>query len=133
MPVTMVCFTLAAFSMIGFPPFIGFLSKWTLALGALEAADGGIFAMWVAITIISALLLSSLLNVVYYGPIVIRAWFGKPEGEGHGHSSPKPVKNDDPPWQMMLPIMLLATGTFVFGLFPSFARTLAEQVVRTYF
>ncbi len=133
MPVTMVCFTLAAFSMIGFPPFIGFLSKWTLALGALDAADGGIFAMWVAITIISALLLSSLLNVVYYGPIVIRAWFGKPEGEGHGHSPSKPVKNDDPPWQMMLPIMLLATGTFVFGLFPSFARTLAEQVVRMYF
>lgn len=134
MPVTMICFTLAAFSMIGFPPFIGFLSKWTLALGALQAAHTGIFATWVAITIISALLLSSLLNVVYYGPIIIRAWFGEAEHGEHGEDDKtKQVPNDDPPWQMMFPIVLLAAGTLFFGLFPSGLRLLAEQVARFYF
>lgn len=135
MPVTMVCFTLSVFSMIGFPPFIGFLSKWTLALGALDASKAGIFATWVAVTIISALLVSSLLNVVYYGPIVIRAWFGASSDEGHGHGkqAAAPVATDDPPWQMLLPIGLLSAGTLIFGLFPSFVDRLAQLMVKMYF
>ncbi|RJQ53632.1 MAG: monovalent cation/H+ antiporter subunit D family protein [Actinobacteria bacterium] len=133
MPVTMTAFTLAAFSMIGFPPFIGFLSKWTLAQGALDSAHNNIFALWVAVVIISALLLSSLLNVVYYGPIVIRAWFDKGPGEGHDAESHAKTKHEDPPWQMTLPIVALAAGTLVFGLFPSWIRLLAEQVAGLYF
>lgn len=65
MPLTMFCFTLAALSMIGIPPFSGFISKWLLALGALEAAnDRHLISQWAGIAIIASLLLSSLLNVV---------------------------------------------------------------------
>jgi len=39
MPVTTFCVYSAALSMIGFPPFNGFIGKWFLATGALEATQ----------------------------------------------------------------------------------------------
>jgi len=55
--------------MIGIPPFNGFLSKWFLGLGALQVNQ----PMCAVV-----LLISSLLNAVYYLPIVINAFF-RPE------------------------------------------------------
>ena len=37
MPVTMLAFLVASLSIIGLPPLGGTWSKWTLALGALDA------------------------------------------------------------------------------------------------
>jgi multicomponent Na+:H+ antiporter subunit D len=72
MPLTMGAFTIAAFGMIGLPPVAGFISKWYLGLGAVEAGS-----YWV----ILVLLASSALNAAYFLPIVYRAWFCEPEYE----------------------------------------------------
>jgi multicomponent Na+:H+ antiporter subunit D len=72
MPYTMLAFTLAALAMIGLPPFNGFLSKWTLSLGALDAGNP---------YFVVVLLVSSLMNGVYYLPIIIAAFFGDHEKE----------------------------------------------------
>jgi multicomponent Na+:H+ antiporter subunit D len=156
MPLTMACFTIAALSMIGFPPFCGFISKWTLALGALEGLRLGVFGTGIAGVAITALLVSSLLNVVYYGPIVIRAWFGEGgEGEhvGHGaawtvpanpahgeqggvevHDEGGPGEGSlDPPWTMSVPMVVLTAGIFIFGVFPQLPKGLADLVVKAYF
>ena len=78
MPLTMICFTLASFSMVGIPPFNGFISKWQLCVAALELGR----PIFVALLIIS-----SLLNAVYYFPIVIAAFFHRKGGsEDHGHT-----------------------------------------------
>ncbi|GAI83752.1 unnamed protein product, partial [marine sediment metagenome] len=37
MPLTMACFAIGAFGLAGIPPVCGFVSKWYLCLGALEA------------------------------------------------------------------------------------------------
>lgn len=66
MPATSAAFTIAAFGMIGVPPLAGFVSKWYLGLGALEAG-----MPWV----LGVLVLSSLLNAAYFLPIVHRLWF----------------------------------------------------------
>ncbi|QIB67555.1 monovalent cation/H+ antiporter subunit D family protein [Kineobactrum salinum] len=66
MPATSVAFTLAALGMIGLPPLAGFITKWTLGLGALAAN-----MEWAIVV----LLLSSLLNAGYFLPIVYRLWF----------------------------------------------------------
>lgn len=89
MPWTMVAITLAAMSMIGIPPFIGFSSKWLLAVGALQAKGQGLLDPWAAYTVIGALVLSGLLNIVYYGPLLIRGWFSKPNAllNPDGHAS----------------------------------------------
>ncbi len=70
MPVTMTAFFIGALSIIGMPPCGGFLSKWTLVLGALEADQ---------IAILAVLLFSSLLNAAYFMPVVYRAFFCPPE------------------------------------------------------
>jgi formate hydrogenlyase subunit 3/multisubunit Na+/H+ antiporter MnhD subunit len=70
MPLTMGAFTVAAMGMIGVPPMAGFFSKWYLGLGALDAGSP-----WV----IGVLLLSSLLNALYFLPIIYAAWFCEPE------------------------------------------------------
>lgn len=71
LPLTSSAFTLAAFGMIGMPPLAGFISKWYLGLGALEADEE--WALWV-------LLLSTLLNAGYFLPVVWRLWFCEPRG-----------------------------------------------------
>ena len=67
-PFTMMAFFIGALSIIGFPPCGGFLSKWYLALGSLEANQ---------IQILIVILTSSLLNAAYFLPIVYRAFFGE--------------------------------------------------------
>ncbi|MCC5984734.1 MAG: monovalent cation/H+ antiporter subunit D family protein, partial [Rhodobacteraceae bacterium] len=66
MPGTMLAFSAAALAMIGLPPLAGFVSKWYLAQGGLDAG-----AVWV----VALLLGSSLLNAVYFLPMLYRAWF----------------------------------------------------------
>jgi multicomponent Na+:H+ antiporter subunit D len=70
MPVTMTAFFIGALSIIGMPPCGGFLSKWYLVLGSLEAQQ---------IPILVVLLFSSLLNAAYFIPFIYRAFFCRPE------------------------------------------------------
>ena len=67
MPGTTLAFTVGALGMIGIPPVAGFISKWYIGLGAVEAGA----ADWV----IPVLVASSLLNAAYFLPILYRAWF----------------------------------------------------------
>jgi multicomponent Na+:H+ antiporter subunit D len=105
MPITMLCFTFAALSMIGLPPFVGFISKWFLVLGALDIG-GLVFIIFVLI-----LLNSSLMNAVYYMPIIISAFFGNHRDEE--------VEIDEAPLSMLIPMVLLALGVLIFGILPN--------------
>jgi multicomponent Na+:H+ antiporter subunit D len=73
MPATTLAFSVAALGMIGIPPVAGYVSKWYLALGSLEAG----MAWWV----MPVLVTSSLLNAAYFLPILYRAWFKQPVTE----------------------------------------------------
>jgi len=70
MPITMTAFFVGALSIIGLPPTGGFLSKWYLVLGTLEADR---------LPMLVVLLASSLLNAAYFFPIVYKAFFCKPD------------------------------------------------------
>jgi multicomponent Na+:H+ antiporter subunit D len=52
--------------MIGIPPIAGFVSKWYLGLGGVEAGQ-----YWVLLVLAA----STLLNAGYFLPILYRAWF----------------------------------------------------------
>ena len=66
LPLTMSAFFIGSLSVIGLPPCGGFISKWHLVVGTVEA---GQFLM------LGVLLGSSLLNAAYFLPIVYRAFF----------------------------------------------------------
>ncbi len=113
MPITMGAFSLAALAMIGIPPLNGFLSKWTLALGALDAGIPGY---------VLVLLISSLLNALYYLPIIIPAFFEQPEGEhlNHDHDDHEVQFDIQEATPLMLSaIVILALCTIFFGLTPN--------------
>ncbi len=129
MPLTMIFFTIATLSMVGIPPFNGFISKWQLSIASLDAG----MPIFVAI-----LILSSLLNAAYYFPIVITAFFASEKEEhhagghgdhstdghhseenGHDHGSAKEKNHfQEAPWHMLLPMGVLAVGCFIFALLP---------------
>jgi multicomponent Na+:H+ antiporter subunit D len=71
MPWTFAAFGVGALSMIGLPPFAGFVSKWYMVAGAMQAQH------WAALGVIAA---STLLNAGYFLPILYRAFFKPPPG-----------------------------------------------------
>jgi multicomponent Na+:H+ antiporter subunit D len=98
MPITMAAFTVACFGLVGTPGTSGFISKWYLALGALEKG------WWVVVFLIVA---SSLIALVYVGRVLEVAWLREP--------SAAIADASDPPLSMLLPIILLAAVTIYFG------------------
>lgn len=118
MPFTMAAFTLAALSMIGVPLTVGFVSKWYLAVGAIDAG------MWYLIPVILA---SSLLTVVYFWRIVEYAYFHKapPRQDGLTQSC------DDAPFSMIAPIYLLTALTVIFGIWAYIPLNVAGAAARS--
>ncbi len=98
MPITMIAFMIGSLSVIGLPPLGGFVSKWYLALGALDRD-----AVWVVIV----LLISSLLNVFYLLPVAVTAFFRNHETE----SELSRIK--EAPWACVVPLALTALGCFM--------------------
>jgi len=104
MPWTMAAFTIAAFGMIGVPPLAGFVSKWYLGAGAIDA--GQEWVLWVLVT-------SGLLNAAYFLPILRAAWFADPPGEW-----PREVRRGrlETSWELLLPPLATAALTLAAGL-----------------
>ena len=104
MPWTMVAFTVGAFGMIGVPPIAGFITKWYLGLGALDAGQG-----WVIIV----LAVSSLLNAAYFLPIVFVAWFREPPATWpHEHD----FGGKETAWALLLPPLVTGALALAVGL-----------------
>jgi multicomponent Na+:H+ antiporter subunit D len=107
MPLTLGAFTVAALGMIGLPPVAGFISKWYLARGALEADQG-----W-AVLVLAA---SSALNAAYFLPILYRGWFRPaPAAWPRERSFPRA----ETALALLLPPLLTAASALAAGLFAS--------------
>jgi formate hydrogenlyase subunit 3/multisubunit Na+/H+ antiporter MnhD subunit len=68
LPITLGAFLIGAFGMCGAPPLAGFISKWHIGLGAVES--GALFFLLI-------IFVGSLLDVVYFFPVIRTAFFGK--------------------------------------------------------
>lgn len=108
MPLTMAAFATAGMGLIGVPGTAGFISKWNLAVGAIEAG------LWPIAFVIMA---SSVLAVVYIGKVIEVAYFRAPEGAADDAR--------DPPLSMMAPLLVLVALSIWFGLDTRFSADLA--------
>jgi multicomponent Na+:H+ antiporter subunit D len=104
MPWTMAAFTIAALGMIGMPPTAGFISKWYLALGAAQAEQ-----WWV----IGVLVASSVLNAIYFLPIVYAAWFQSPP---EAWPAEHPRGRFETSLSLLIPPLVTASLTLLMGL-----------------
>lgn len=118
MPWTAAAFTVGALGMIGLPPVAGFVSKWYLGLGALEADAGWALAI---------LLLSTVLNAWYFLPVLRRLWFAD------ARAPLRPA--GDARWVLVAPACVTAVLAVVVGTLPetdispvAVARAIADEV-----
>lgn len=119
MPWTMAAFTFACLSFIGIPLFAGFITKWYLSLGALQAGS-----WWYVVVMV----ISSLLNAAYWLPIVYLAYFKTPSG---GELARNPVG-----LMMRVPMVICAAYVIVLGTtaeVPGMPFSLAQAAVRFVF
>ncbi len=99
MPLTMAAFLIGGLSLIGVPLTVGFISKWYLVSAALENG------WW---PVAAAILLGSLLSVVYIWRVIEVAYF-KPVSE----STPD-VK--EAPAALLIPMWILVLANLYFGI-----------------
>ncbi|NWF91557.1 MAG: monovalent cation/H+ antiporter subunit D family protein [Syntrophaceae bacterium] len=118
MPITMLAFTVGALGMCGLPPACGFVSKWFLGLGTVEA-DSLLF--------LAVLLISSLLDVVYFFPIVYIAFFGDRERGTLNLSEGRMMK--EAPLSMVIPLSITALFSIIFS-FPNPITSMLFDLVR---
>jgi multicomponent Na+:H+ antiporter subunit D len=112
MPLTMFGFVLGGCSMLGVPGTVGFVSKWYLAIGALENG------WW---WLVALLMLSSLLVLVYMGRVIEVAFFReRPAGA-------PPLK--EAPKSMIMTSWVFILACIYFGFDTSFTVGIAEQAV----
>ncbi len=102
MPVTMTCFALASLGIAGTPFLVGFISKWNLAMGAIQAGKPLFVLAWMA---------SAILAIGYLMPVVRMAFF-KPEPEGD------PRHYGSTSYCMLIPICFTALLSLVLGIVP---------------
>jgi multicomponent Na+:H+ antiporter subunit D len=110
MPITMACFTIASLGIAGMPFIIGFLSKWNLALGALQVGQ----PLFIAVLIGSA-----LLGLSYLMPVAYLAFF-KPNAKGEFKSYGEANKF------MLIPICVTAALSVILGIVPNFGPHLYD-------
>jgi multicomponent Na+:H+ antiporter subunit D len=124
MPFTMAAFTIAALSMIGIPPLGGFISKWYLALGSVEAEQ---------LPILVVLAGSTILSACYFLPIVHRAFFKEAADEADEKTSLVTPDSSikEAPALMVAPLVITAVGAVALFFKPALFHDLARMVAVT--
>ena len=113
MPFTFGAFAIASLSMIGAPPVAGFVTKWNLLVGSIQAHQIGILLILIA---------STLLNVGYFAPVTYKAFFGKPP-EGEPYTGIK-----EAPLAMLIPILIACAISVIIGIFPNIMMQFVKAV-----
>lgn len=130
MPWTMTAFFIASLSMIGVPPAAGFVTKWYLAVGSIQASQ---------VPLLMVLLASTVLNAAYFLPVTYKAFFQKvpaavpaPETHAlpdhHSHDDHHEEIKENP--MVVVPLVLTAIISLIIGIFPVYFLTLAQEVIR---
>jgi multicomponent Na+:H+ antiporter subunit D len=109
MPWTFAAFTIGSLGLIGIPGMSGFISKFFLARGAIQAGD------MVSLTI---MLGASLLTATYLLPIVRIAFFpGTKALGGRASGAPRARRTEARP-ALLIPLLVTAVLVIVFGVVP---------------
>lgn len=121
MPVTITAFVIGAFGMCGAPPLAGLISKWHIALGAVESKQ---------LFFLAIICIGSLLDVVYFFPVIRDAFFARmPAAELINDEEPKVAPYTTRPGSvetrtplylfMIVPLAITALFSILFCLFPN--------------
>jgi len=108
MPITAVCATIGALTIMGVPPTSGFMAEWTIFYGSLQTAiqQGSIIRM----IAFGLGLVATVITMAYVLWMIKRVFFGK---------LPENLENTkEANWYVTGPMMVLAGFTIVIGIYP---------------
>lgn len=111
-PLVALSLSLALLGLAGLPPLAGFMSKWQIFLAGFQAHN-----LLIGLLVIFAAL-NSVLSLAYYAPIVNTLYKKK--------MSPAVREAASIPWTISLPLVILAAGVIVLGLWPSLLQGLTS-------
>ena len=120
MPITIWCWTIASLGLIGIPPTGGFVSKWQLATGAMEAGIGAFGVIGPVVLIISA-----LLTAAYLLQVTINGFF---PGSDFDYTT---LESKEPGKLMCVPMIALAVGVVLCGVLAQPLTNAAMAAVAT--
>lgn len=106
MPLTMAAFAITAVGMVGIPPTCGFISKWFLGIGAIEAG----YPIFVLMLVVS-----SLLNAAYFMPPIYNSFFKEPDETL--------LETREPSLWFLMPILVCAAISLILGIAPMMPNT----------
>ena len=109
MPLTSAAFTLAALSMIGVPPSVGFASKLYIILACLDIKNF-FFA--------AAILFNALLELVYFWRVIESMYMkgGEHHQSSHAHTLAGASERGEIPLSMLIPVLILAFLCIIVGI-----------------
>ncbi|MDP3631453.1 MAG: monovalent cation/H+ antiporter subunit D family protein [Actinomycetota bacterium] len=113
MPLTTAAISIGAISIVGMPPTAGFLCKWYIALGAVEAGQP-LFAV--------ALVFGALFIFVYYIRMVNTFYFQEPV-------HPEILEVEEAPLSMLFPVLILAALCLIMGILGRIPLSFVEPAV----
>ena len=119
LPWTMAAFFIGSLGMIGIPPSGGFVSKWYLVIGSIEANE---------MVFLIVLLVSAILNAAYFLPVTYTAFFEQPKPQDDQSLVAMQEVREIP--MVAVPLMLTAVMSLILGLNPGFFVELAQIVMR---
>lgn len=111
-PFTAFVMSIAAFGMVGIPGTSGFVAKFQLALALSDASRVGFIGL---------VIVSSVLNAIYFFPIIINAVVKK--------TATATLKKDVIPWPMGVSLSLLIGAIVLLGVFPGVMMPFIEAAV----
>lgn len=116
MPWTMTLFAVAVLSLIGLPPTAGFISKWFLIQGSISAHHYFATAM---------LLVSTLLSVAYFAPIVYHAF----DKQSAGQTDRQKIEYCEASLGLLLPMLIGVGGILTLFFFAQPVLSLLERLL----
>jgi proton-translocating NADH-quinone oxidoreductase chain N len=106
MPLTALCFTIGAFSLVGLPPFVGFASKFMIVRAALQTGDSFL------VTLLCIALVGTVVEGAYFLRVVQGLYF-KPVPE-----QARERTQEEAPLSALVPVGILAALILAVGIWP---------------
>ena len=116
LPWTMAAFFVGSLGMIGIPPSGGFISKWYLVVGSVQAQE---------MFFLVVLLVSAVLNAAYFLPVSYTAFFEKESDDSHMEVAAADIREIP---LITIPLVATALLSLAMGIYPNYFLSLARGV-----
>ena len=118
MPLTAVAFTVAVFSLVGLPPFAGFMSKLSIVCAALKTHRAAYLAL------AAVALAATVIEAGYFFRVIQSLYFkGAAKDQSIGPTNEAPAT-------ALLPIVVLAALVIAIGVYPQFVTDVLDGAAR---